>query len=241
MSIKLLSQTCLITQLSLKTTQSTRQKYNLNALSHDTAIDLIRSVEESGIEISQVYIDTVGNAITYREKLLKFFPKYSFTVCEKADSKYPIVSAASVCAKVVRDRIVQNWKFAEDESLHLNAFELGSGYPADPGTKRFLDDSLDPIFGYSTLARFSWSTITKLLEQRGAKCDWNEPEDEKVDPKELFKKQAFMRKFFKPVAKTGQSSQTSKSKNSNTNSDKPKTTADTFFEDRLLSRVLTSD
>lgn len=209
----------------------------MNALSHDTAIDLIRSVEASGVGIAQVYIDTVGNPMAYKEKLLKFFPKYSFTVCEKADSKYPIVSAASICAKVVRDRLVRNWKFAEAASLHLNAFELGSGYPADPATKRFLEDSLDPVFGYSTLARFSWSTITKLLEKKGAKCDWNEPEDEKVDLKELSKQKSMMMNYFKPIAK--------KTNPTSTNSyAKPlgnvtqKTNADTFFEDRSLSRVL---
>lgn len=101
-----------------------RKKYNLNLLSHDTAIDMIKKVEASGIQIVHVYVDTVGNAIQYKDKLSKFFPKYQFTVTEKADSKYAIVSAASVCAKVVRDRIVKNWKFAECPSLHLDAFNL---------------------------------------------------------------------------------------------------------------------
>lgn len=205
-------------------------KYNLNALSHDTAIDLIRSVEAKGISIAHVYIDTVGPAIKYKEKLEGFFPqyRYKFTVAEKADSKYPIVSAASVCAKVMRDRIVKNWRYAECESLHLDAFNLGSGYPADPETKRFLEDSIDSVFGYSTLARFSWSTITKALEKGACKCNWNEPDDD--DAKALVKQQAMMKGFLVKKAPT-RSSQVKVEP-------KKRTNADQFFEERCLSRIV---
>lgn len=201
---------------------------------------MIKHVEASGIEISHVYVDTVGDAIQYKAKLSKFFPKYQFTVSEKADSKYAIVSAASVCAKVVRDRIVQNWKFAECSSLHLDAFELGSGYPGDAGTKRFLEDSLDPVFGFSTLARFSWSTIPKLLDKSGCKCDWNEPEDDKgMDPKALFKGQNFMKQYFKVQQKKPVPTKSNSATIANVNAtNKPSNTANQFFDDRSLTRVL---
>ena len=51
-----------------------------------------------------------------------------FDVRPKADAIYPIVSAASIVAKVTRDRAIQNWKGAE--SLQSKALPLGSGYPA---------------------------------------------------------------------------------------------------------------
>jgi ribonuclease H len=216
-----------------------RKKYNLNSLSHDVAIDLIKSVEASGIKIEQVYIDTVGPADKYKDKMRGFFPKYQFTVAEKADSKYPIVSAASVCAKVMRDRIVKNWKYAECDSLHLDAFELGSGYPADPGTKRFLEASLDPVFGYPTLARFSWSTIEKLLDKKACVCDFNVPDEKTtVDPKQVTKQVAFMASFFKGRP----SKETSAKKGATSLAAKPEqdrhTNAITFFRDRSLSRVI---
>lgn len=184
-----------------------RQKYNLNALSHDTAIDLIRRVESRGINIGHIYIDTVGPAIKYKEKLERFFPKYTFTVAERADSKYPIVSAASVCAKVKRDRIVKNWTYLESKDLHLDTFNLGSGYPADPETKQFLNKCVDPVFGFPTLARFSWSTITKALEERACKCDWNEPKEGTVTPDVLSKQQRFLKKHFQPSTTQQRSAQ----------------------------------
>jgi ribonuclease HII len=48
----------------------------------------------------QIYVDTVGDADRYKERLSQRFPGIAFTVCPKADAIYPIVSAASIVAKV---------------------------------------------------------------------------------------------------------------------------------------------
>lgn len=211
-----------------------RKKYNLNALSHDTAIDLIKSVMNKKIQVAHVYIDTVGPPVKYKEKLQKFFPGTNFTVTEKADSKYAIVSAASVCAKVMRDRIVKNWKYIEGKTLHLEAYELGSGYPADPVTKKFLEGCIDPVFGYPILARFSWSTITKALDKGACKCDFDEPDDEGQDSVALNNRQKHFATFFQPINK--------KLKTSNARAEpvnqlsKVQTSADKFFDSRSLQR-----
>lgn len=47
-------------------------------------------------------MDTVGDADRHRERLEQRFPGIAFTVCPKADAIYPIVSAASIVAKVGR-------------------------------------------------------------------------------------------------------------------------------------------
>ncbi|MCX7836473.1 MAG: ribonuclease HII [candidate division WOR-3 bacterium] len=48
----------------------------------------------------------------------------------KADKKYEVVSAASIIAKVERDRIIKN--------LRKKYGDFGSGYPSDRKTKEFL-------------------------------------------------------------------------------------------------------
>ena len=48
----------------------------------------------------------------------------------------------------------------------------GSGYPSDPKTQAFLRESLDPVFGYKGVVRFSWATVKVILEKNGVECKW---------------------------------------------------------------------
>ncbi len=85
-------------------------KYNLNEISHDSAIALIDILyNERKLNIVQVYLDTVGDPTKYENKLNKKFPKLKIKVSKKADSLFPCVSAASICAKVTRDMLLKNW------------------------------------------------------------------------------------------------------------------------------------
>jgi ribonuclease H2 subunit A len=87
--------------LSAKMTR--RYKYNLNAISHDSAIGMIQNALDQGVNLSHVYLDTVGDPGRYQQKLCGIFPSIQFTVSKKADSLFPVVSAASIVAKVTRD------------------------------------------------------------------------------------------------------------------------------------------
>jgi ribonuclease H2 subunit A len=68
----------------------------------------------------------VGSAEKYQAKLSLLFPDIDITVAKKADSLYPVVSAASICAKVTRDALLHSWKFLENVDVDRN---FGSGYP----------------------------------------------------------------------------------------------------------------
>ncbi|GMT12716.1 hypothetical protein PFISCL1PPCAC_4013 [Pristionchus fissidentatus] len=154
-----------------------RAKCSLNQLSHDAAIDLIRDALHCKINVVQILVDTVGPKATYQAKLEAIFPGISITVTEKADALFPVVSAASIAAKVTRDTQLREWRFAEKNDA-LGALKLGSGYPGDPTTKAFLQQSIDGVFGYPGLIRFSWKTVDTILDKKGVEMKWEADEDD---------------------------------------------------------------
>lgn len=143
-------------ELSAKMLKKT--KINLNEISHNSAMGLVSRVLDMGVLLTEVYVDTVGDAEKYRIKLSERFPGIRFVVAKKADSLYPVVSGASIAAKVTRDKALRGWVLDETaENMHRN---FGSGYPGDPETKAWLYDHKHPVFGFPTLVRFSWGTCT---------------------------------------------------------------------------------
>ena len=69
----------------------------------------------------------------------------------KAESKYEVVAAASILAKVKRDEEVAGIKSAI-------GIDFGSGYPADPKTQEFLKNHADK---FPDILRHEWATIKK--------------------------------------------------------------------------------
>jgi len=91
-----------------------RVPMSLNTVSHESAMNLIRIVLDKGVRVAKVYVDTVGDPGSYQAKLTRSFARsIEFTVCSKADSLYKTVSAASICAKVTRDKCLREWVYTE--------------------------------------------------------------------------------------------------------------------------------
>jgi len=166
----------------ISTSMYRRGKYNLNTMSHDTAIDLINSALAKGVNVKEVYVDTVGPPEKYQDKLEKIFPGIKITVAKKADSLYACVSAASICAKVSRDRALSKWKL---NGIDGTDQAWGSGYPGDGVTKKFLQTTFHPFFAFPSIVRFSWKTAEKIVEEKGIKVDFEdvEPEEDQSTPK----------------------------------------------------------
>ena len=154
--------------------------YNLNEMSHDTAMDMIRAVLNAGVNLTECYIDTVGQPESYQAKLERTFAgkDIKFTVAKKADSLYKTTSAASIAAKVARDEIVENWKFSEEGFQPENGIEFGSGYPSDPKCKAWLEKNFqDEVFAFPDAVRFSWAPIKQVIEEKGTKIKWEADDD----------------------------------------------------------------
>ena len=75
-----------------------KDPYNLNAMSHDSAMQMIRAVLDAGVKIDTCYVDTVGIAGAYQSKLEREFNGHGirFVVEKKADANYAPCSAGSV-------------------------------------------------------------------------------------------------------------------------------------------------
>ena len=72
-----------------------------------------------------------------------------------ADETYPIVSAASIVAKVERDAHVSR--------LSDEYGDVGSGYPSDPTTREFLSTYVEECGELPPVARESWQTSRDAL------------------------------------------------------------------------------
>lgn len=159
--------------------------YNLNAQAMDATIDLIKGVFARGVNIQEIYVDTIGPPATYQAKLQRIFPTATVTVAKKADSLYPCVSAASVCAKVTRDSALEALYEARKDPSDVDAKEAGamawgSGYPSDGRCTGWMRNNMHPVFGWGAECRFSWGTAKDMLEAKGngVKVDWPVEDDE---------------------------------------------------------------
>ncbi|XP_061363979.1 ribonuclease H2 subunit A isoform X2 [Gastrolobium bilobum] len=136
---------------------------------------MLKKVLKMGVLLTEVYIDTVGDPEKYEMKLSRSFSSIKFVVAKKADSLYPVVSGASIVAKVTRDQALREWVLDETaENMHRN---FGSGYPGDPQTKSWLEHHKHSIFGFPTLVRFSWGTCTTYFKDI-AEVLWESDKDE---------------------------------------------------------------
>lgn len=72
----------------------------------------------------------------------------------KADRDFPAVSAASIVSKVVRDR--------EIDKIREKYGEIGSGYPADPVTREFIENSFRNGTDLGEIIRTHWQTVKDI-------------------------------------------------------------------------------
>ncbi|MEM1563858.1 MAG: ribonuclease HII [Candidatus Bathyarchaeia archaeon] len=97
----------------------------------------------------------------FKQQILEYLPFRVEIVSEhKADRKYPVVSAASIVAKVERDR--------EIAELKAKYGDFGCGYPTDPKTLEFLRRCLENFKEYPEFVRRSWKPAKKIRRESNA-------------------------------------------------------------------------
>jgi len=106
------------------------------------------------------YVDACDvNAVRYADMVKSHLEQSCEIVSEhNADQNFKVVSAASIVAKVTRDRAIA--------ALSKKFGNIGSGYPSDPVTIAFLSDYIDEYKCPPPIARKSWKTITVMLGKK---------------------------------------------------------------------------
>jgi ribonuclease HII len=106
----------------------------------------------------KVFIDSPDRNLfkfgKFLEKMIQHEPE--IVLEHKADVRYPVVAAASILAKVERDREIQ--KLRDEHG------ELGSGYPSDPLTQEWLRNWISGNKKFPEFVRRSW-VPAEILEK----------------------------------------------------------------------------
>ena len=96
------------------------------------------------------------NPIRFGKEISQLTKNSKIKSYHHADSKFTIVAAASILAKVSRDRTITRLKKKHD---------IGSGYPADQKTVDFVRKSIRKN-KIPSFVRKSWKPVQKMMKKR---------------------------------------------------------------------------
>ncbi|MDP1695766.1 MAG: ribonuclease HII [archaeon] len=132
---------------------------NLNTLEAKKMAEVINALNPKNEKVKVIVDCPSINIPVWRAKLISFIthPENLEIKCEhKADFNYPVVSSASILAKVAREE--------EVEKIKKQYGNTGSGYPSDPTTKEFLKANGKRLAD-SGIFRKSWATWKALFPE----------------------------------------------------------------------------
>ena len=142
--------------ISAKEIDDRRKHNSLNELEGEWFGDVINDLQPDND--STIIVDSADSSENRFKRYIESRMKVHCKVISrhKADDTYPVVAAASILAKTERDSLVE--KIAR--SLKV---ELGSGYPSDTITIKFLEKWIKEKGDLPPHTRHSWKTAQRLL------------------------------------------------------------------------------
>lgn len=132
------------------------KKVTLNEIEVRAFVQVVKKLRPAKLylDAADVKAERFGSVIGERSGLSSMGCKI---VSEhKADSKYTVVAAASIVAKVKRD--------SEIRRLHKKFGDFGSGYPSDPKSIAFVKQLVQSGETLPDIIRTSWKSITRITE-----------------------------------------------------------------------------
>jgi len=139
-----------------------KRKVSLNEIE---AMRIAKMLMKLGEGVKAVYVDSPDTeAKRFERRIRKYFDApFSIVSEHKADFKYPIVSAASIVAKVERDAEIGRIK-------KIVGYDFNSGYSSDAVTIDYLKKNLhNPKL--RPFIRMEWKTVANLKQRKISEFD----------------------------------------------------------------------
>jgi len=156
--IKKIAKDYVALKVSAKEIDETRKIKNLNIIEAERMAQIIKTM---GADIAYVDAPQVSTE-KFKMVLLNMAKNHTEIISENhADVKYPVVSAASIIAKVERDREVERIKKEV-------GFDFGVGYSHDKRSIEFVKKSLKDGKHLEHI-RHSWSTVDGIKSKKEQK------------------------------------------------------------------------
>jgi len=132
------------------------QSVRKNELNHLEAQYMAKVI--SKLKPDSSYVDSCDvNPIRFGKKISKLAQSGRIYSRHHADSKFAVVSAASIIAKVSRDREIEKLR---------KKYDLGSGYPSDSKTMQFVKNWILTYKDTPQFVRASWKPVKILLNKK---------------------------------------------------------------------------
>ncbi len=151
--LKDIAEDYIIITLSAKEIDDLRERSNLNKVEIEKMQKIINLLNPDKVIIDSPERNTQKFTEKIRNGLIN---KNLEIVAENfADRKYLPVSAASILAKVMRDRLIEDIK-------RKHGIEFGNGYPSNELTQKFLKDWFKKYKTFPEFVRKSWITVENI-------------------------------------------------------------------------------
>ena len=140
-----------VAKISPKSIDASVKKHCLNGLE---AKYMAKVVSKLNPDIS--YVDSCDvNPKRFGKEISRLSDNHKIKSYHRADSRFVVVSAASILAKVTRDRAIARLRKEHD---------LGSGYPSDSVTVEFVTKYYKKNHEMPSFVRKSWKPVQRIIE-----------------------------------------------------------------------------
>jgi len=156
--IKKIAKDYAVLKISAKEIDELRKEKNLNIIEAEKMAQIIKT-----LKANKAYVDTPQKSTEkFKAILLNLAQNHTEIVAENyCDERYPVCSAASIIAKVERDKEVEKIK-------KIVGFDFGVGYSHDQRSIEFVKKCLKEK-KHLEFIRHSWITVDNLKSKKEQK------------------------------------------------------------------------